>query len=380
MVELALWICVLGILYTYLLYPLILKAVADIREKPVRKGNISPRVSVLLSAFNEERFIEAKILNLLDQDYPQENLEILVGSDGASDETDRIVSKFKSSRVRFFRFVANRGKPGVLNSLVREARGTILIFTDARQKFERNAVKHLVNNFADDAVGCVSGELFFQKDEGKAVERGMGAYWKYEKYLRKTESRIGSMLGATGAIYAVRRKLFKDVPQDMLVDDMFIPLTIIRQGYRAVFDPKAVAYDMPSNTGLQEVKRKARTLAGNFQIFAKFPDLLFSISSPIAWQLFSHKFMRLVIPYLMTMIFVLNLFMLDRPFYLFIFVVQILFYALAIAEGIFESKKSGARGIGFVPYTFCVLNYSAVLGLYQFMSGKTKAAWEKAYA
>ena len=378
--KLLFWISFLGILYTYFGYPLLLSMVSALFRKPVKQRASEPSVSVIISAFNEEQAIERKLLNLLNLNYPEGKLEILVGSDGGSDQTDEIVSRFHSTRIRFFRFIQNAGKPHVLNALIEEAKGEIILFTDSRQEFDREAVAALVKNFEDPKIGCVSGELFFKNttDQSGAISEGMDAYWRYEKWLRKKESDLSSMLGATGAIYAIRKSLYpQPLPADVLVDDMYIPFSIIQKGYRAIFESEAFAFDRPSEKGAQELKRKVRTLAGNYQIFAYFPGLFNPFVSPVAWQLISHKFLRLMIPMFLVTQLISNLFLLQHPFYVIFFIGQILFYGLAVLE---MKKAGGKKGIGYIPYTFCLLNYSAVLGLFKFLTGKQKANWEKAYA
>ncbi len=375
--KLLFWASFLGIVYTYFGYPLLLWVISSLFRKPVRQRVLEPSVSIVISAFNEEKDIEKKLLNLLNLNYPEEKLEILIGSDGGSDQTDEIVMRFRSTRVRFFRFIKNSGKPQVLNALTDEAKGEIIVFTDSRQEFDREAIYALTKNFEDPKVGCVSGELYFKSsaDSSAAISDGMDAYWRYEKWLRKKESELSSMLGATGAIYAIRKALRPKLPADVLVDDMYIPFSIIQKGYRAVFESEAQAFDRPSEKGEQELKRKTRTLAGNYQIFAYFPGLFNPFTSSVAWQLFSHKFLRLMIPFLLITQFVSNIFLLPHPLYLTFFAGQILFYGLAISE-----IKKTKKGIGYIPYTFCLLNYSAALGFIKFVTGKQKANWEKAYA
>lgn len=369
------WFSAAFIFYTYAGYPVLLYLAAKFRTKPIRKVSQDPTVSVILAAFNEEKHIEKKLLNLLELDYPEDRIEILIGSDGASDQTNEIVSKFRSHRIRFFRFIDNRGKPSVLNALVQEARHEILLFTDARQELDRGAVRALTANFFDTEVGCVSGELIFRRAEEGGVSQGMSQYWDYEKQLRKWESNVGSMIGATGALYAIRRRLYPQVPADMLVDDMFIPLAIVQKGYRAVFEPAAQAFDEPSQEAKQELTRKIRTLAGNFQIFKSFPGLFNPAVSPVAWQIFSHKFLRLMIPYFLMLILAANLALLSLPFYRFTLGAQAVFYGVAALESFQKNKK----GIGYIPYTFCLLNFSAVIALIRYLKRETKAAWEKAY-
>lgn len=379
MIEFLFWFSVFAILYTYAGYPFALLIAARFKSRPVKKGSYEPRVSVILSAFNEEKFIGDKIRNLLELDYPVEKIELLIGSDGGTDRTDAIVSEFHDPRIRFFRFVSNQGKPHVLNALLGEARGAVLVFTDSRQRFEPQAIRKLVENFADPEVGCVSGELYFEDVRGRGVAVGMDAYWKYEKMLRKKEAEIGSMLGATGAIYAARTGLVPVLPLNILVDDMYIPLSIVAQGYRAVFESEARAYDLASSKGAQEFKRKVRTLSGNFQIFASLPRLLIPWKSPVAWQLWSHKVLRLMVPYFLVTAFLANAFLVSSPFYSALMAVQVLFYTLAAFEAFRLRVNAQGRSLGSLPYMFCLLNISAAAGLIRYLQGQPKAAWEKAY-
>ena len=380
------WSSLVLIVYTYVGYPLILWSVSRVYRKRIEKNKqYLPQVSIVMTAFNEEKYIAAKLNNLLNLNYPADHLEILVGSDGSQDGTDRIISEQFSRQVRFFPFVTNSGKPRVLNDLVQESRGEILVLTDARQEFDRDAVRALVQNFNDPKVGSVSGELLFKEHDHAAVGKGMDLYWRYEKFLRRCESDLGSMLGATGAIYAARRELFTPFPPDILVDDMYLPFAIIRKGFRAVFEPEAMAYDIVSAKGEQEFKRKVRTLSGNYQVFQHFPDLFNPFRSPVAFQLFSHKFMRLMIPFLMLAAAVSNLLLVRQSLYAWIFALQGLFYGLAGAEwkaqldGAGKSTAKKKRGIGYIAYTFCLLNYSALVGFIYFFTGRQKVTWDKAY-
>ena len=374
--------------YTYLGYPILLFLINRFLHPKVAKKEITPSVSIILSAFNEEKYIERKLHNLLQLDYPLESLEIIVGSDGGSDTTDQIISKFRSPQIRFFRFIANRGKPEVLNTLVQEAHGEILLFTDARQELDPMSLRELVANFHDAKVGCVSGELLFKDIRTGNIGKGMDAYWKYEKWLRRNESRLSSMLGATGAIYAIRRQLFSPLPGTILVDDMYLPLTIIQKGYRAIFESQAHAYDHTSSKGKEESKRKVRTLAGNYQIFELFPALLNPLKSRIAWQLLSHKFLRLMVPFFLVGIFICNLLLMANKIFAWFFILQMIFYGLAFIEGARETLhmqrthegKPRKRTIGYIPYTFCLLNYAAMKGLIQYATQNTSATWEKAYS
>ena len=199
-----------------------------------------------------------------------------------------------------------RGKVSLLNEIVPQAKGEIIVFSDARQIFKKDALRNLVANFADEKVGCVSGELVFVDEDKASVSKGIGFYWQYEKWMRKMESRISSAVGATGAIYAIRKNLYVAPPQGTILDDVFIPLKVVEQGFRVIFDSEAVAYDRIVSTSKEEFKRKTRTLAGNFQLFFQFKKLLNPLRSKVAFQFFSHKFLRAIAFFFLIILFVLT--------------------------------------------------------------------------
>ena len=260
----------------------------------------------------------------------------------------------------------------MLNTLVRMATGELLVFTDARQRLDSRAVSELVKHFLDPRVGSVSAELHFEEISGKPA--GVGLYWTYEKFIRKSESRLGSMLGATGALYATRRDLYTPVPPSLVLDDMYIPMKVVEQGYRALVEPAAKIYDQAASHARVEFARKARTLAGNFQLFRHFPWALNPFGGLVAWQFFSHKVLRLFVPYCLLGLFVSNFFLLDGSLYQLTLAIQVAFYLLA-AAGVFI--RTPLRIVD-VPHMFCVMNWAAVVGLYRFAAGVQNPAWDKA--
>jgi cellulose synthase/poly-beta-1,6-N-acetylglucosamine synthase-like glycosyltransferase len=323
--KLIFWISFITIAYTYFIYPLAIYLLSFIFRRLVKKEVLYPTVSILISVYNEEKCIEAKIKSILSLNYPKEKIEILIGSDGSNDRTDEIVRQYvtgyrpqvtgyqlDSERIRFFRHETRQGKPSVLNSLAAQAKNEILVFTDARQRLENDCLKQLVSNFADNSIGSVSAQLIFEDEAGN---KGIGLYWNYEKFIRNAESRLGSMLGATGALYAIRKVLFSPLPKDLILDDVYIPLKAVEEKYRAIFEPRAVIYDQMAKNPQGEFLRKIRTLAGNFQIFVLLKNLFNPFKSPVAIQLFSHKFLRLMVPFLLIILFVSNIFILDSILY-----------------------------------------------------------------
>lgn len=375
------WISIGLLIYTYIGYPSYIYIRANMFENGIKKDmSYKPSISVIISCYNEEAHIEKKINNLLRSDYPKEKLEILIGSDGSRDKTNDILLRISDNRVRVFAFQKRRGKVSVLNDVVPKASGDILVFCDVRQNFDENAISHLVANFADEKVGCVSGELVFEKSaSSNGVSEGVNRYWDYEKFMRREESAIHSMVGATGAIYAIRRKLYSPPPRDTVLDDVYIPLAIVRKGYRSIWDEEAKAYDRPALTPQEEYRRKVRTLAGNYQIFGMFKDLLIPFRSPVGIALISHKLFRVIAPFFMISMFFSNLIIAKTANYAFFMICQILFYIFAILGGMTYEKRRERliTKMASTIYMFCLLNFTALAGLYRFLFKKQEIAWEK---
>lgn len=360
------------IFYTYFGYPAIVYIISLFYKKPVRRNLPYPTVSVLMAVHNEEKNIEKKMQSLLELDYPKSRIELLIGSDGSCDKTDELLSGYANERIKLYRKPERRGKPSMLNLLAKEAKGDILVFTDARQRLDKNSVYELVKNLADSRVGSVSAELYFEGGDNKAAN-GVGLYWRYEKFIRQCESKTGSMLGATGALYAIKRKLFPGLPADLILDDVYIPMKIVQQGYRAIFTNKARIYDRYSANPKEEFLRKTRTLAGNFQLLKYLGWLINPFRGIVSWQFISHKLLRLVMPFFLLLLFVSNVFLLEGVFYRAIFILQFLFYGFAVAGSIYKNTNK----LFDIPNMFCVMNIAAVAGLYRFITKRQDVLWER---
>ena len=256
-------------------------------------------MSVIVVAHDEADRIAARIDNLLALDYPRDRLEILIASDGSTDGTASLARAYAQDGVAVHAFAARRGKAAVLNDVVPKARGAIVVLADARQRFEPETVRALTRPFADPVVGAVSGELILTEAPGGAtVGRGVGVYWRYEKLIRKSESRVDSTVGATGAVYAIRRELFEPIPEDTLLDDVLIPLHIVRRGYRVLFEPAARAWDRVAAARRRSSRARFARSPGNFQLFWRAPWLLDPRRNRIWLATVSHKGLRLLGPVL----------------------------------------------------------------------------------
>ena len=367
------WTSVALIAYTYLGYPLWLWIRSRWRCNPVRSTSYLPFVSIIMVVRNEEKFLPRKLRNLWGVNYPSESLEIVVVSDGSSDSTNQILSEHTTSPR--FRIIFNPqpcGKAAGLNAAMSAVRGDIVMFTDARQQIERDAIRILVENFADPDIGCASGELMLGDAESGESERGMGVYWRIEKAVRELESAAGSVVGATGAIYAVRRKLLVSLPPETILDDVYIPMHVVRRGARVIFDPRARAWDLPDQGTALEFTRKVRTLSGNYQLLQLAPWLLTS-ANPLRFQFVSHKLLRLVVPFALLATLLASL-LTPGVFYGGVAIVQLTFYALSLIGLAHVLRRGPLARVADAARTFVLLNAAAAVAFANFAAGR-KAAW-----
>lgn len=376
--ELVFWVSIAVLAYTYVGYPMLMAVLGRVRPRPVRRQAIRPTVSLLIVAHNEARWIEPKLRNSLGLEYPEDRREIVVALDGSTDGTTEIARGHEAEGVTVIGFETQRGKPSVLNDVIPKLRGEIVVLSDARQLYDRAALVALVENFTDPCVGAVSGELILTNEAGAAVGEGVGLYWRYEKLIRRQESHRGSTVGATGAIYAIRRDLFEPIPSDTLLDDVIIPMRIARRGYRVVFEAGAKAFDQAAATARQEFARKVRTISGNFQMFVRERWLLNPFKNRLWFQTVSHKAVRLLAPGFLLCAFGANVALLDGVLYLMSFAGQVLFYAAAILGYLRRNRRSpGGRWLSG-PYVFCLLNFITVMSFYTFITKRQAVTWTKA--
>lgn len=328
-------------------------------------------------AHNEGHRIAARIENLLALDYPRELLQIIIASDGSTDDTVNCARAYQDKGVRVVEYRQNRGKPAVLNALIPSLDSEIVVLADARQRLPAASLKVLLARFSDPAVGAVSGDLVLESEPGTQMGEGVGFYWRYEKFIRHCESAVDSMIGVTGAYYALRRRFFQKIPDTTILDDVLIPMQIARQGYRIVQEGGACAYDKVFATSTAEFSRKVRTIAGNFQLFSLAPWLLSPAANRLWFQTVSHKFLRLLSPLFLLGVLLANVLLLELLLYQILFVAQLLFY---VAAGLgYLGRSRHRKGLFLnVPYTFCVLNWATVVGFLGYLSGRQKVTWRKA--
>ncbi len=369
------WLSVCFIFYTYLGYPLWLFVFKKLHLQSVTKNSIEPSVSVVIAAHNEAQNIVARIQNLFSQDYPPDKLEVIVVSDGSTDNTIDLLNEHCQRNLHLVVLPINQGKAVALNVGLEKSQSEIVIFTDARQTFAPGVLRHLAANFADPQVGCVSGELIFWQDAASSIQAEMGAYWKYEKWIRKAESSTGSVVGATGAIYAVRRSLYKPLPQGTLLDDVLTPMNIVMQGYRCVFDGAAVAYDVISVDVGQEWRRKVRTLAGNWQLLSLNCRLAMPFVNPIWWRFLSHKIFRLLVPFALISALVSSTAM-DGMLATSALICQLSLYGAAVAAKLVPATRENK--VINLAFFFTVMNIAALVGFWRWITGQSASSWQPA--
>jgi biofilm PGA synthesis N-glycosyltransferase PgaC len=403
------WGALVALAYVYVGYPLLVWCVRHARPRPVARAPIEPHVTVVVVAHNEGHRIGRRIENLLNSDYPRRRLAIIVGSDGSTDGTVERARRYEDQGVTVRNFGQRRGKAAVLNDLIASAESEIVVLADARQRFEPGAIRALVANFADAEVGAVSGELHLRKRSGTSPGGdGGGFYWKYEKFIRANESWTGSTVGATGAIYAIRRELFEPIPADTILDDVLVPMRIVRRGYRVLFEAGARAHDLIAMNPYEDFIRKARTIAGTFQLFARYPWMLSPLRCRVWFQVLSHKALRLAIPLLHVVLLAANLALIEVPFYRLLLAGQAMFYAAAVIGYVQArpersrrariERRRVARGhpgrrmdadrrrnqrapkrfpVFTVPYTMCLLGWATIVGFSRIVTRRQRVTWER---
>ena len=373
------WISAVILGYTYLGYPLLIAMFAHLKPQRIGGGQNSefPEVSLIIAAHNEEKVIREKLTNSLAIDYPEGLLSVVIVSDGSIDRTNEIINEFASrSGIKFIHYQPRRGKAHALNLGVENSESEIVVFSDANIRYEADSIKYLVKDFSDPSAGCVCGKVLLEKPKDSKEPIGEGAYMKYERFIHQNESRFNTMIGTDGAMYAIRRELFKPIPEDAIVDDFVIAMRVIEKGLRIVYEPKAIGYEYAASSVGQEFKRKVRMIAGGFQSLGILKSALNPMNHPIVFfQFVSHKFLRWLGPIFMVMLFLANLSLLTGTFYQITLALQLTFYAFALAATFWESLRE--RVLFYFPYYFCSLNLAASIGMKRFLFAQQSVKWEK---
>lgn len=372
------WLSVGLVVYSYIGYPILIWVLARLfGHKPVPPAPLAvwPKVSLLIAAYNEEAEIARRIENAIAMDYPREQLEIVIASDGSSDKTCEIVHSYADHGVMLFDFQERSGKPAVLNRSVPRLSGEIVAFSDANSFTEPGALKNLIRWFSDGQIGAVCGKLVLVDSvTGQNVD---GMYWKYETFLKKCESRLGALLGSNGAIYALRREWYPAIPDNTIVDDFVIPLRAKSLHHcKIVYDQEAVAHEeTPAAIGA-EFKRRSRIGAGGFQAIGLLWKLLHPRFGWTAFTFLNHKILRWICPFLLIVALLTNLPLLHIPFYRWMLAAQVAFYLLAVIGAYLPSQSTGMRLLRLTTM-FTSMNVALLVGFFRWLLGTQRATWHR---
>ncbi len=370
------WVSIYTIVYVYIGYPLLLLILDFFIKRPIKKAEIIPFVSLIISAYNEEKVIEEKLENCLRLDYPKQNLEVIVASDGSDDNTDNIVRNYEKKGVKLFSFPMRKGKTFIQNESVKKALGEIIVFSDANSIYSKDAIKKIVQNFHDKNIGGVCGELRYNAPDSNAAGKSENLYWVYEKFLKSYESKIHSVLGANGSIYAIRRDLYESLKEN-LISDFVEPLKIIEKGYRVCYEKNAISYEKASESFLDEFRRKVRILARSYYGLWYLRCMLNPLKHGIiSFELISHKILRWFIFIPLVALFIANLFLQQNNyFYSIFFVLQLIFYNLAFIRFL-QKNKAKTNKILDIPLYFCLVNFAGLVALLRFLKGEKNVVWK----
>jgi cellulose synthase/poly-beta-1,6-N-acetylglucosamine synthase-like glycosyltransferase len=374
--QIIFWLSVIALFYTYIGYPLFVYLYARFRPRQAKKGEFSPSVTVIITAYNEEKDIRAKLENTLALDYPKEKLEILVASDGSTDSTDEIVKEFAPRGVRLFRQEGRLGKTMAQNTAVTLASGEIILFSDATTMYKPNVLQVLLPNFADETIGCAAGKLIYVNPNDSGIGDGAQSYWNYETFLKQNESRACSLIGVSGCLYAVRKSAYVPMYAEAC-SDFLIATKVYEQGLRTIYEPDAVCTEETNDQTKKEMRMRVRIITQTFTDLWRHRYMMNPFRSGFyAIQLISHKVFRYSVPlFLLTALFSSGVTAYYSFFYAIIFLLQVVFYATAGVSWILE--KSGLRiRLLVLPQYFVLTNLASVIAAYQFLRGERYATWQ----
>lgn len=373
--RVAFWLAAALLFYVYAGYPLLLALIGLFVRRHRPGAGYTPPISVLIAAYNEEEAIERKIRQTLALEYPKEKLEVLVLSDCSTDRTDEIVKAFPDSRVRLVRMPERRGKTFAQNVGVKEAAGEVVIFSDATAIYHPKALLYLACNYHDFTVGAVSGRYQYF-DPGRQSPTGLGskAFWNYENLIKKMQSRIRTITGCCGCIYSVRKEAYTELPAD-IISDLVQPLQAIRKGYRVLFEDRALAYEETTQSTGEEFSMRVRVVTRAMRGLLSVSDLLkpWKFAWP-AFQLWSHKIMRWMVPLFLIVLLIANVILIDSPFYKFTLAVQLFFYAAALLNILLPLHRQW-KPLG-IPLFFCTLNAAALVSMFEICRGRKYVTWQ----
>lgn len=376
LLQIIFWISVSALFYTYIGYPIFVYAVSFLFPRKINKSVFEPNVTVLITAYNEERDIRAKLENSLQISYPRDKFEILVASDGSTDKTDELVGEFSAQDVKLFRQEGRVGKTITQNNAVEKSNGEIILFSDATTMYNRDVLQEMMPNFADETVGCVAGKLIYVDSSESGVGKGAKSYWNYETFIKENESRACSLIGASGCLYAVRKSAYKPMYAEAC-SDFLIATILYEQGLRTIYEPNAVCTEETNKKSDKEMRMRVRVISQTFTDLWRNRSMMNPFKSGFyAIELISHKVFRYSVPFLLILL-LLSTIVLSfySGFFTIVFALQAIFYLLAFAAWILESIGKPFRLLA-IPLYFVLTNLASLIGFYKFLRGERYAQWE----
>ena len=385
--KIVFWLSFAIIFYSYIGYGILLYILVRIKglfkkqaARAMAPGDY-PAVALVVAAYNEQDFIEQKIQNTLELDYPKDKLELIFITDGSSDKTPEIIARFPA--IRLLHQPERKGKVAAMNRAIQQVQSPLVIFCDANTLLNKECVKEIVKHYADPKVGGVAGEKrIWQKDADAAAAAGEGLYWKYESYLKRLDSELYTAVGAAGELFSVRKALFEKAPEGTIIEDFVQSLKLCVNGYVVRYEPNAYAAEAPSASIKEEMKRKVRICAGAFQAMVLLKELFNVFKYPVvSFQFISHRILRWTIcPVALIILLLSNVWIVWKEpstFYIIVLVLQGLFYILGITGWIFASRNIRLKAV-YIPFYFLFMNLSVFIGFNRFIRNKQTVLWEKA--
>jgi cellulose synthase/poly-beta-1,6-N-acetylglucosamine synthase-like glycosyltransferase len=370
------WAGVAALVYTYVGYPLLLLVLSRLHGHKVLAANCTPSITIIITAYNEERDLAAKLNNTLELDYPKDKLEIIVASDCSSDATDSIATSYADRGVRLHRQTQRLGKTAAQNAAVELASGEVILFSDATTLYRPDVLKTIVRNFADPSIGCVAGQLIYVDPSNSGVGHGAVSYWSYEVFLKQHESQVRSLIGVSGCLYAVRRSAYVPLYHEAC-SDFIIATKMVEQGLRAVYEPAAICEEHTNQRADREFAMRVRVITQTYNDLWRHRHMMNPFRGGIyAIELLSHKVMRYMVPVFLLLILVSSIFLATRStFYFAILLAHIVCYVVALGGYLLERLGVRAKLLA-LPHYFLLANLAATVAFYKFLRGERYARWE----
>ncbi|MBN1266395.1 MAG: glycosyltransferase family 2 protein [Anaerolineales bacterium] len=390
MIGIVFWLSLIMIFYTYIGYPVLIFLLARLKKPDLYPSDFSPDVCLLIVAYNEESCIAEKLDNTLELEYPAGHIKLMVAAHGSDDRTVEIVESYADRGVKLSYRPEREGKLAAISHAMKGISADIVVFSDANNFYDSETLRQLLLPFSDVHVGAATGAKVILAEDESSLGSSEGLYWKYESFIKKQETRFSSCVGSSGEIFAIRRELFEPPQKNMVNDDFYMLMQTLRKGYRVVYVPAARSYERISSSQQDEIIRRKRISAGRYQSLW-FARKNLPINKPvILWQVFSHKILRLALPFVLLTAFAVNflallpgfsrfqpeLVYLGAPYNWLFFLLQLIFYLSAFI-GFFLPGKSKAAKLFYLPTFLVSSNYAVLLGLFHFLGHKDPAVWEK---